>query len=103
MPVRFTEPEEEPHATPSGLHRHGTGLVSTPCVVRSGLCGVANDEHELVFRPPSSAAGHISSLVTDSRSRVQRDTRARRLRQFRSRSPGANRLADLVWRGAQTL
>jgi len=34
LPVRFTGPEKERHETPSGLHRHGTGLVSTPCVVR---------------------------------------------------------------------
>ena len=32
--VRFTGPEKEPHETLSGLHRHGTGVVSTPCVVR---------------------------------------------------------------------
>ena len=51
----------------------------------------------------SSTASHTSSLVPDSRSRIQRDTRARSTWQFRSRSPGANRLADLVKRGAQTL
>jgi len=51
----------------------------------------------------SSTVGHISPLVPDSRSHVQRDTRARNIRQFRSRSPGASRLAYLVGRGAQTL
>jgi hypothetical protein len=52
---------------------------------------------------PSSTVGHVSPLVPDSRSGVQRDTRARSIRQFRSRSPGASRLARLVARGAQTL
>jgi len=51
----------------------------------------------------SSTVGDISALVPDSRSHVQRDTRARNIRQFRSRSPGASRLAFLVGRGAQTL
>ena len=52
---------------------------------------------------PSSSVGHISPLVPDSRSRVRRDARARSIRQFRSRSPGARRLAHLVARGAETL
>ena len=52
---------------------------------------------------PSSTVGHISLPVPDSRSRVQRDARERNIRQFRSRSPGASRLAYLVTRGAQTL
>jgi hypothetical protein len=52
---------------------------------------------------PSSTVGHISPLVPDSRSRVQRDTPARSIRQFRSRSLAASRLAHLVTRGAQTL
>ena len=52
---------------------------------------------------PSSTVGHVSPLVPDSRSHVQRDTRARGIRQFRSHSPGASRLARLVTRGAQTL
>ena len=52
---------------------------------------------------PSSTVGHISPLVPNSRSGVQRDTRARSIRQFRSRSPGASRLAHLVTKGAQTL
>ena len=52
---------------------------------------------------PSSTVGHVSPLVPDSRSHVQRDPRARGIRQFRSRSPGASRLARLVTRGAQTL
>lgn len=51
----------------------------------------------------SSTVGHISPLVPDSRSDVQRDPRARSIRRFRSRSPGASRLAHLVMRGAQTL
>jgi hypothetical protein len=52
---------------------------------------------------PSLTVGHVSPLVPDSRSHVQRDTRTRDIRQFRSRSPGASRLARLVTRGAQTL
>jgi hypothetical protein len=52
---------------------------------------------------PSSTVGHISPLVRESRGRVQRDTRARSIPQFRSRSRGASRLAHLVTRGAQTL
>jgi len=52
---------------------------------------------------PSATVGHVSPLVPDSRSHVQRDPRARGIRQFRSRSPGASRLARLVTRGAQTL
>ena len=51
---------------------------------------------------PASTAGHVSSLVPESRSHVQH-TRARGIRQFRSRSPGARALARLVTRGAQTL
>jgi hypothetical protein len=52
---------------------------------------------------PSFAVGPVSPLVLDSRSHVQRDTRTRVIREFRSRSPGASRLARLVTRGAQTL
>jgi len=52
---------------------------------------------------PASTVGHVSPLVPDSRSHVQGDTRARGIRQFRSRSPVASRLARLVTRGAQTL
>jgi hypothetical protein len=52
---------------------------------------------------PSSTVGHVGPLVPDSRSHVQRDTRARGIRQVRSRSRGASRLARLVTRGAQTL
>ncbi len=51
----------------------------------------------------SSTGGHISPLVPESRSRIPGDTRAHSIRQFRSRSPGASRLAHLVTRGAQTL
>jgi hypothetical protein len=51
----------------------------------------------------SSTVGHVSPLAPDSRSHIQRDTRTRGIRQFRSRSPGASRLARLVTRGAQTL
>ena len=50
-----------------------------------------------------STVGHISPLVPDSRSYVLRHTRAPGIGQFRSRSPGASRLARLVTRGAQTL
>ena len=52
---------------------------------------------------PFSTVGRVSPLVPDSRSRVRRDARARSIRQFRSRSPGARRLAHLVARGAETL
>src|SRR2546426_4892907 len=52
---------------------------------------------------PSFTVGHVSPLVPDSRSHVQRDTHTRVIGQFRSRSPGASRLARLVTRGAQTL
>jgi len=52
---------------------------------------------------PFSTVGRVSALVPDSRSHVQRDTRARGIRQFRSRSRGASRLARLMRRGAQTL
>jgi hypothetical protein len=52
---------------------------------------------------PSFTVGHVSPLVPDSPSHVQWDTRTRVIRQFRSRSPGARRLARLVTRGAQTL
>ena len=51
----------------------------------------------------SCAVGHVSPLVPDSRSHLQRDTRTRGIRQFRSGSPGANRLAHLVTRGVQAL
>jgi len=56
-----------------------------------------------ISRDSSSAVGHISPLVPDSRSRVQCDTPARSIRQFRSRSPGASRLSHLLRTGAQTL
>jgi len=52
---------------------------------------------------PFSTVGRVSPLVPDSRSHVQRDTHARGIRQFRSPSRGASRLARLVTRGAQTL
>src|SRR5437016_4663234 len=45
---------------------------------------------------PFSTVGRVSPLVPDSRSHVQRDTYARGIRQFRSRSRGASRLASLV-------
>ena len=51
----------------------------------------------------SSTVGFVGPLVPDSRNHVSRATRARGLRQFRSRSPGASRLARLVTSGAQTL
>jgi len=51
----------------------------------------------------SSTVGHVSSPVPDSRSQASRGTRTRSVRQFRSRSPGASRLARLVTSGAQTL
>src|SRR5437016_3961272 len=36
----LVRPKRKPHETLSGLHRHGTGLVSTSCVVRDfGTCG----------------------------------------------------------------
>jgi hypothetical protein len=51
----------------------------------------------------SSTVGFVGPLVPDSRNHVSRATRARGLRQFRSRSPGGSRFARLVTRGAQTL
>jgi len=53
LPVRFTGPEKERHETPSGLHRHGTGLVSTPCVVRDLVRAACRR----TSTPPSSDSG----------------------------------------------
>src|SRR5437016_11602237 len=50
LPVRFAGPEKEPHETPSGLHRHGTGLVRTPYVVRD----LVRAAYRPTSTPPSS-------------------------------------------------